>query len=200
MVLDKYGTGDDPYCYPSSNVLQNLLNIENNKELADAEAELTELAVDEIEFEAPPYDLDYFKSIHQQVFKDVYEWAGETRRIDMSKGSTRFCTCKRIEPEANTLFRQLADENNYEGYERKPLVKAIAEFYIEMNMVHPFREGNGRAQRILFEHIIINAGFEFDLDGITQQEWIAANIAGVDCNYEPMAALFDRCIGTALRG
>ena len=59
MALDKYGTGDDPYCYPGSNVLRNLLNIEDDEELAEAEAELTELAVGEIEFDAPPYDLDY---------------------------------------------------------------------------------------------------------------------------------------------
>lgn len=198
MALDKYGTGDDPYCYPGSNVLQNLLNIEDDDELAEAEAELTELAVEEIEFNSPPYDLDYFQSLHRQVFEDVFEWAGELRSIDMSKGTTRFCTCKRIAPEANKLFQRLADENYFEGYEREAFVAAIAEFYIELNMVHPFREGNGRAQRLLFEHIIINAGFEFDLEGIPQQEWVAANIAGVSCDYEPITALFDRCIGASL--
>ena len=67
MALDKYGTGDDPYCYPGSNVLQNLLNIEGDQELAEAETELTELAVEEIEFDAPPYDLDYLQSLHRQV-------------------------------------------------------------------------------------------------------------------------------------
>ena len=154
MALDKYGTGDDPYCYPGSNVLQNLLNIEDDEELAEAEAKLTELAVEEIEFDAPPYDLDYFQSLHRQVFADVFEWAGELRSIDMSKGTTRFCTCKRIAPEAGKLFQQLAGENYFEGYEREAFVAAIAEFYIELNMVHPFREGNGRAQRLLFEHII----------------------------------------------
>lgn len=198
MARDKYGTGDDPYCYPGSNVLQNLMNIEDDEELAIAEVELTELAVEEIELDAPPYDLDYFQSLHQQVFEDIYEWAGEPRSIDMSKGTTRFCTCKRIAPEANKLFQQLAGENYYEDYEREAFVSAIAELYIELNMVHPFREGNGRVQRLLFEHIIINAGFEFDLEGITQQEWVAANIAGVSRDYGPMTALFDRCIGAQL--
>lgn len=200
MALDKYGTGDDPYCYPGSKVLQNLLNIEEDEELAEAEAELTELAVEEIEFDFPPYDLDYFRSLHRQIFEDIYAWAGELRSIDMSKGATCFCTCKRIMPEANKLFQQLADEDNYEHHDRDAFVAAIAEFYIELNMVHPFREGNGRVQRLLFEHIVINAGFEFDLEGITQQEWVAANIAGVSCDYGPMTALFDHCIGTSLNG
>lgn len=198
MALDKYGTGDDPYCYPGSNVLKNLLNIEDDKELAVAEAELTELAVEEIEFDTPPYNLDYFQSLHWQLFVDIFEWAGELRNIDMAKNSTRFCSCQRIAPEANKLFQQLADENYLESYERGAFVAAIAEFYIELNMVHPFREGNGRAQRLLFEHIIINAGFEFDLTGVTQQEWVAANIAGVSCDYEPMKALFERCVGAQL--
>ena len=65
-------------------------------------------------------------------------------------------------------------------------------------MTHPFREGNGRAQRILFEHIIINSGYEFSLDDVSENEWIQANIAGVDCNYDPMAKIFDRCIGDTL--
>jgi cell filamentation protein len=65
-------------------------------------------------------------------------------------------------------------------------------------MLHPFREGNGRAQRILFEHIIINCGYEFDLETIEQKEWIEANIAGVGCDYTPMAKLFSRCIGSKL--
>jgi len=195
MTLDKYGTGNDPYCYPDSKVLRNLLNIENDEELEEAEEELTELAAADIEFESPPYDFNYLKSIHEQLFEDVYEWAGEIRSIDLSKGSTRFCTCTRITPEANKIFSTLSDANYYIDYDRDELVKAVAEFYIELNMIHPFREGNGRAQRILFEHIIINCGYEFDLEAINQHEWINANIAGVSCNYEPMATLFERCIG-----
>lgn len=101
MALDKYGTGDDPYCYTGSDVLRNLLNIEDSEELAEAEKEITLLAVQNIEFDSPPYDLEYLQNIHRQVFEDIYEWAGELRTIDMSKGGTRFCTCNRIVPEAN---------------------------------------------------------------------------------------------------
>ncbi|WP_444916319.1 Fic/DOC family protein [Microbulbifer sp. JMSA003] len=198
MTLDKYGTGNDPYCYHDSDVLINLLNIEDDEELAEVEARLTELAVEEIEFNPPPYKFEYFKAIHRQLFEDVYGWAGELRTIDISKGDTRFCTCSRVTAEANKLFQKLADADYYENHNRNTLVSEIAEFYIELNMIHPFREGNGRAQRILFEHIIINTSHEFNLESITRHEWIAANIAGVNCNYAPMSALFDRCIGPKL--
>lgn len=198
MTLDKYGTGDDPYCYSDSSVLRNLLNIEDDAELANAEQEITELAVDGIDFEPPPYDFGYFKKLHSLIFEDVYEWAGKVRTIDMSKGDTRFCTCSRITPETDKIFQAFAEADYYQHYDRENFVKAIAELYVELNMAHPFREGNGRAQRMLFEHIIINAGYEFDLESVTQPEWIDANIAGVGCNYEPMITLFSRCIGDTL--
>lgn len=195
MGLDKYGSGNDPYCYPNSDVLRNSLNIEDNTELEEAEKVLTEVAASQIEFKSPPYDLEYLKGIHHQLFEDLYEWAGELRTIDLSKGTTRFCNCNRITPEADKKFKELENADFFINHDRDNLVVAVAEFYIELNMVHPFREGNGRAQRILFEHIVINCGFEFDLESINQREWVDANIAGVICNYIPMAELFERCIG-----
>jgi cell filamentation protein len=62
-------------------------------------------------------------------------------------------------------------------------------------MVHPFRDGNGRAQRILFEHLIINAGYEISWWAVEADEWTRANIAAVACDYQPLIDIFERCIG-----
>lgn len=193
-MVDKYGTGDDPYCYPGSDVLINKLDIKEDDKLAEAEKVLSDLSLDDIEFSPPPYNLDYFQSIHLQLFSDIYEWAGKIRTVDISKGNTRFCACQFIEREANKLFDDLAKANYFIHYTRDELIKAIAEFYVEINVVHPFREGNGRAQRILFEHIITNTGFTLSLESIEQDEWIEANIAGYNANYSPMEAIFEHCI------
>lgn len=64
-----------------------------------------------------------------------------------------------------------------------------------MNMIHPLSDGNGRAQRILFEHIVINTGFEISWNHVDREEWVNANIASVHCDYAPFLAIFDRCIG-----
>lgn len=193
-MVDKYGAGDDPYCYPGSDVLINKLDIKEDEQLAEAEKVLSDLSLDDIEFSPPPYNLDYFQKIHFQLFSDIYEWAGKIRTVDISKGNTRFCTCQFIEREVNKLFYDLANANYFIHYTRDELVKAIAEFYAEINVVHPFREGNGRAQRILFEHIITNTGFTLSLASIEQNEWIEANIAGYNGDYGPMEALFEHCI------
>lgn len=197
-MVDKYGTGQDPYCYPRTRILRNLLNIKDEVTLEEAEREITELAASDISFSDPPYDLTYFKSIHKQLFADLYSWAGEVRTIDISKGKTRFCTATRIVPEADKLFAQLARQQYFTHLERQKLISAIAEFYGDLNVVHPFREGNGRAQRLLFEHIIINCGYEISWAPISRNEWLQANVCAFNCHYDEMEAVFNKCIGNPL--
>ncbi|MFI8482888.1 putative adenosine monophosphate-protein transferase Fic [Pseudomonas sp. NPDC078700] len=194
-MLDKYGTGQDPYCYPGTNVVRNLLNIMNDDDLNEAERALSEVAASEIEFDLPPYDLAYLRKIHLTLFSDLYAWAGELRTVDISKGDTHFCNMARIEAEAQKYFCSLAKANWFESLERDQLVLAVAELFGDLNVIHPFREGNGRAQRILFEHIVINAGYEIDWWSVQEGEWMQANIDAVVCDYAGLGRIFDRCIG-----
>ncbi|RQL71299.1 hypothetical protein BJI62_20175 [Acinetobacter pittii] len=109
--MDKYGEmGDSLYCYPGTNILKNKLNIRDEQILEQAELELSGLASSLIEYAEPPYDLKYLKSIHVQLFGDLYDWAGKLRQIDISKGDTRFCNFSRIEIETNKLLRPLQEK------------------------------------------------------------------------------------------
>lgn len=194
-MIDKYGTGQDAYCYPGTDVLKNRLNIRDSDLLAMAERDITNINANLIEFSPPPYDLDYLCSIHKHLFSDIYDWAGQLRSIDISKMSTRFCTASRIIPESTKIFSFLAQNNYFEGLGRADLIKLAAESYGEINMLHPFREGNGRAQRILYEHIIANTGYEIDWTDIQADEWLYANIdSALLCDYRKLEIIFDRCI------
>lgn len=180
-------------------MLRNRLGIPDQESLEAAEREITMEAASEVEFGSPPYDLNYFCKLHHQLFGDIYDWAGEIRTIDLSKGHTRFCSVDRIRPEAGKLFHSLEQANWFVDLDRSSLVAKIAQFYGDVNVIHPFREGNGRAQRLLFEHIIINAGFEIDWWPVDEAEWLQANIAAVACDYQQMTELFERCIGQEIR-
>jgi cell filamentation protein len=193
--LDKYGVGQDAYCYPGTGVLRNRLGIQDDEQLLRAERDFSELAASQIEFSLPPYDLAYLTRLHQSLFRDIYEWAGEIRTLDISKGDTRFCNVNRIDPEATKIFSCMARMDWFEGYDRDALITAVAESFGDLNMIHPFREGNGRAQRILFEHLILNAGFQIDWWQVGPQEWVEANIAAVGCDYSALESVFDKCIG-----
>lgn len=197
--MDKYGAGQDSYCYPGTDVLKNRLGITDEAALADAERDITTLAADEIEFQSPPYDLATFQHIHKQLFQDVYDWAGEIRSVDISKGNTRFCNVQRIQPEAEKLFNRLAEKDWFEGMPRQALIKEVADLYGELNMVHPFREGNGRAQRVLFEFLVVNAGYEISWEPVSEDEWLEANIrAALAVDMTGLERIFEKCIGTAL--
>ncbi len=198
-MLDKYGTGQDPYCYPDTQVLRNRLGIRNDLTLMQAERALSELAADTIEFALPPYDLGYLQGIHQRLFSDLYDWAGVLRTVDISKATTHFCTVSRIQPEATKLFSALEHASWLEGLSRPALINAVSELFGDLNMVHPFSEGNGRSQRILFEHIIVNAGYEIDWWKVDIDHWTQANIDSVVCDYSTMRTVFERCIGQSLR-
>lgn len=193
-MVDKYGAGDDPYTYKDSDVLKNNFGIRDPDVLQDAEREFTELAALSIRFTEPPYNFETLCEIHRILFSDLFEWAGEIRSIDISKGATRFCSCEFIEREANKLFRRLEQENFLERLERVIFIKKLAEYYCDINVLHPFREGNGRAQRVLFEHICINSGYNLNLAGVSVDEWVNANILGYHGDYNAMGKIFERCV------
>lgn len=148
-----------------------------------------------LEFIEPPYSLDTLKQIHRTLFSAIYSWAGEIRTVKISKGGNQFCVPDRIEPEAAREFRKVESNGWFEGYSRDLLLKAVAESYSTLNVAHPFREGNGRAQRMLFEWIIINAGYEINWWKVDKQEWIKANHQSFHGDDGPLIQIFDRCIG-----
>ncbi|MGN2434106.1 putative adenosine monophosphate-protein transferase Fic [Pseudomonas syringae] len=192
--MDRHDASHDCYCYPASSVLRNRLNIQDMDDLEAAEREITASTVTRVHYTAPPYSLENMKQLHRQLFSDLYEWAGEIRTVDISKGGTRFCTCARIEAEALKIFTKLQEVDWLRKQDKDSFCGLLAEYYCELNMIHPFREGNGRVQRIFFEHLALSAGYELDWENISQEEWIQANIDGVDVNYGPMNKIFNRIV------
>ena len=193
-MANKCSVGNDPACYPGTDVLRNKLGIHDPKRLQEAEAAFAATAAETIEIAAPPFDLDYLRSLHRQLFDEVYEWAGELRTVDISKGHTRFCIASRVAPEAERLLSQF-DAERLSGMSRDECVYHVAELYGELNMIHPFREGNGRTQRLLFEHWLLLGGYTVTWSGVDKEEWVNACIAAVSCDYAPLGCIFERCIG-----
>ncbi|MCE3261827.1 MAG: cell filamentation protein [Pseudoduganella sp.] len=194
-MSDKYGTGwDTHYCYPGTAVLINKLGLTDKTDLEAAEVELTQARIEQFKPDFDNISLSALRDIHHFLFQDIYEWAGELRTVDISKGSTRFANVSRVEPEASKLFRQLTQEKYLVCLSREHFVARLAHYYSELNIVHPFRDGNGRAQRLLFEVISINAGYLLRWEPIGSSEWLEANIAAYNFQLEPLMALMDRAL------
>lgn len=194
-MRDKYGVGQDPYCYPDSDVLVNKLNIRDEETLAAAEIEFTTLRYKSYTSTTSviqEFTLEHLQRLHLCLFQDVYDWAGELRTIDISKGATRFCTASRIEAEADRLFRQVPLLKHAKTSE--VFVREVADLYCEINLLHPFREGNGRAQRFFFEEMLFTLGYDVLWPEISQQEWVDANVSGVNLDLQPLVDIFSRAM------
>jgi cell filamentation protein len=162
--------------------------------LEAAEIELSQARIEQFEPDFDNVSLSALREIHFHLFQDIYDWAGDLRTVDISKGGTRFANVNRVEPEANKLFRQLEEENYLIGLPREQFVARVAHFYCELNVIHPFRDGNGRAQRLLFEVIAINAGYELRWAPIGRAEWLEANITAYNCRLELLVDLLARAL------
>ncbi len=192
--MSRYDVNQDQYCYKETDVLINKLNLHDQASLEKAEARHTSLAISRVNFAPPPYNLNYLKRLHEELFKDIYFWAGEIRNVDISKNSTRFCNCTRIQPEAEKIFRELETKNWLVSLSFEDFVAEISHYFCELNVIHPFREGNGRSQRLLFEHIALHNDYFLDWSSISKDEWVLANVAGFHSNLTPLKQIFHRSL------
>ena len=133
----------DDHCYPGTTVLINKLDIRDQEKLN--EAELFIVSVKSLQFEMEPFpeDLDfaYYKRLHQFLFGELYDWAGSVRSIDISKQRTRFCPAAEIPALAEAMFSRIKDPQRFTHVTRDTFVFELADFYSDVNYLHPFRDG-----------------------------------------------------------
>ena len=186
---------DDPYADPVTGVLRNKLGLGTVADLAAAEREITHAAL-LLLHESPvraTYDLPHLCTIHQRIFGDIYEWAGQIRTVSIAKGDL-FCIPQYIEPASAEIFRTLRDESFLRGLDRGPFIDRLAFYLGEVNAVHPFREGNGRTQRAFFEQLARGAGFALNWQRLDADQNITASAAIMRGDAEPMRKMLDTLI------
>lgn len=165
-------------CYRGTTCLINKFNIRDEKKLSVLESDIT-LAKSALLENMPvwlPMDFEYYKSIHKFLFEDIYSWAGELRTVDISKKGTSFCAVNQLEELCENCFTRLVAENYFKGLSKQEFVNEIVDFYNTLNILHPFREGNGRTQRIFISKLIALNGYEFDFANIDKDELMTATI------------------------
>ena len=182
---------DVEYCYPDSNVLKNKLNITNAEDLAVAEREITsiKLAYAKQNIIEGDFDFSHLRKIHKFLFEDIYEWAGEYRHVNISKGN-QFCLCQNLEAYADTIFACLKKDNYLKNCDNVP--ERLAYYLSEINVLHPFREGNGRAQRLFIEYLALNSCYRVDFSSVSPEEMIVASAEAFACEYDKINEMFER--------
>lgn len=150
-------------------ILENRLNITDSDELAREEERISkkkavQLFDNKFLDSFPAGKFDTLQAIHKYMFEDVFDFAGEIRTVNLAKGNFRF---------APSMYLQAALDNIDKM--PKSTFDEIIEKYVEMNIAHPFREGNGRSTRIWLDHILKNEiGKVVDWSKVDKEDYLLA--------------------------
>lgn len=179
----KYISEDKIYCYPNG-VLKNKFKIHDENILNDIETEITTIHLTDM-YKNPvngEFDFSHYKKIHKKIFGDIYPFAGKTRTVSMTKGSTTFCIWMYIDEQCKTVFDFINEEllinEKYKKISKNDFIDIVAKAMIEINLIHPFREGNGRTLREYFRLLCLYCGYEIFYENSSKDEILEADIKG----------------------
>lgn len=190
-----YEARNSIYCYPGTEVLKNKLNIHKREDLLFYETKITAAKLLSLRRKGVTGDFSvkHFKQIHYTLFEDIYPFAGEFRTENIAKGSFRFAEWEYIEEQCNILLERLQKENTLQGLNKRVFVGRLSFYMAELNVLHPFREGNGRTIREFIRQLALKNGYTLNLTKVDAKTILeACMISVVDLN--PLEDLLEYCM------
>ncbi len=188
--VEGYSAESDPYALDNG-VLKNHFGLTDSASLNEIEADIAAIQIQEILKQPlpPAFTPEHLCALHEQVFSEIYPWAGCLRKVDIAKGDTYFLRHQEIGSRLDALFSSLAEAHFLKGTVPSDFSQSIGDFLVQLNYVHPFREGNGRVQRLLVSQIAAHAGFVLDWQPVGNEAMKQACIAGIQGSTRQMARL-----------
>lgn len=183
--MEAYDAFEDPYAYPGTTVLKNLLGIRDQATLDAFELEISTLRAED-PLPDGEFDAAHYRNIHRHLFQDVYEWAGQYRTVRTSKGGHAFCYPEYIAAQMDGLFQHLRRGEIFIALRSDAFIFEIAQFLEQINAIHPFREGNGRVQLAFIGLIGATFNHPLDFEKLCHAEFLNAMIASFSGNLDPL--------------
>lgn len=183
-------------CYENTTVLKNKFDIRDEQQLDTLEQSITSMLIAKAAIDIPfeNVDFEFYKNLHKYIFTDIYEWAGNVRKIDMSKKGTNFCSADKIEERGNAIFNRLRKNEYLKRYSDDEFIVEFTDLYCELNYLHPFREGNGRTQRLFLSMLVDYLGKSLDFSEIDTDMLMIATIKSVSGDIFMLRDLFSEYI------
>ena len=180
-MSDLYEARNSIYCYKDSDVLVNKFDIHDNKKLEEIERKIVLAKLYELRqnHQIGNFDIAHFVGIHKFLFEDIYPFAGLFRNENIAKGNFSFAEWEYIEDELKKLLDQLKEENYLQNLDRNTFIKRLSYHMAELNVLHPFREGNGRTIREFIRQLAYKNRYVLNLKNINPKEMLHACIRSV---------------------
>jgi cell filamentation protein len=181
----------DPYVYPGTKTLCNSRGITDRKILDRVERRLvTQRIKDGVP--GGRFDLAHLQAIHRHLFQDIYDWTGELRTVEISKGGHQFQFSQYIRTGMADVHRRLVQSIfllrlSWHDLRNRFIIG-------DVNYIHPFREGNGRTQAQYLKQLAAQASHDLDLTLLDPVDWMNASKASHAADYSLMAEVIERAI------
>ena len=181
MGEDLYDIRNSNYCYKGTDTLINKLNIKDAKTLQTFEAKITAAKLLSLRQKGiiGNFDIEHLKKIHTYLFEDIYPFAGEFRNENIAKGVFRFAEFEYIEPELKRLLQELKEDNFLTNLPKEELANKLSYYLAELNVLHPFREGNGRTIREFIRELALKNGYALNLSKVSPKDFLNASIKSI---------------------
>lgn len=140
------------------------------------------------------FSLDEIKKIHNHLFQDVWSWAGNTRTYSTGRKGQRFEAPERIDSSLTKLLSELKAENYLRNLSKKEFIIKSAHYVNELNVCHPFVEGNGRVTRVFLADLCRLNGYTLDQTRINKNEWYKASYDGYMTDMKPLEAAISKAL------
>ncbi|PBI91157.1 Adenosine monophosphate-protein transferase VbhT [Rhodococcus erythropolis] len=182
---------NDPYEYEiAPGVLKNKYGITDPAKLAVVERAAAYQRILQLETQPIPgnFDFDHLKKIHQFILQDVYDWAGTLRTRDTGAVGMNLPHCRpeHIENQAAFIFRGIAKDNFPQGLPKDRAVDRRAYHWGETTVLHPFRDGNSRTQRVFFDELLKSSGWTIDWQKVHASAVQAARYVAMEATHTPL--------------
>lgn len=180
---------DDPYSYPDQqDVLINRFDIRDAKTLEHRENLITAWQLTRpVQLTLSPAGI---ARIHRHIFEPIYPWAGEFRSVDMIKPGAIYCRPWLIKGELKKLTGAMVADDDLKSADARKFATSAAKYSVLLHVIHPFREGNSRTNRLVMKLLADEAGHKLRIPDTALNRWrSAAQIGLSNSNCEPMARL-----------
>lgn len=176
-----YESKNSVYCYKGTNVLVNKMNIKDPIALKNYETSVIGLKLMALSKQGitGKFDVSHIVSIHKFLFEDIYPFAGLFRTENIAKDYFQFAEWEYIESELTRLLSELKSENFLANLTKEKFAERLAYYWAELNVLHPFREGNGRTTREFLRQLSLKNGYILNLHKVSPKALFNASIKSI---------------------
>jgi cell filamentation protein len=196
---------DDPYCYPGTDVLKNKHDLRDSQHALEIEREYSLLRRRELELDPVrgTFGLTHLQEIHRRLYQDVWDWAGQLRTVEITKGESHFLPIHFFLNAGEELSKFLQSTGLLTNPDiiDEDFIAQAADLLEKVNYIHPFREGNGRTQRAYLDQIGELSGRTFAWRNISKLDNERTSIrAFKKGSGEPFRALLEQALEPPMDG